>query len=48
MGGYIMGYLFSAYAVIWALIAGYLFILGNRQKKLQQEIDMLDEWRDEE
>lgn len=43
-----MGYLFAAYAVIWSLIAGYLLILGNRQRKLQQEIEMLNEWQNEE
>lgn len=43
-----MGYLFSAYAVIWSLLAGYLFLLGKRQKQLQKEINMLDEWESED
>lgn len=43
-----MGYLFAAYAVIWSLLAGYLFVLSNRQKQIQKEIDMLDEWKEEE
>ena len=36
-----MNYLFSAYAVIWAIISIYLFVLGKRQTKLLKEIDFL-------
>lgn len=36
-----LNFLFAAYAVVWALIVGYLFSLSRRQKKLAQEIEML-------
>lgn len=39
-----MEYLFGAYSVIWALIAGYLFVLDKRQKQLKKELAVLDEW----
>ncbi len=35
------GYLFSAFAVIWTLVFGYLLLLLNRQKKLRREIESL-------
>ncbi|GAX91381.1 CcmD family protein [Effusibacillus lacus] len=38
-----MEYLAAAYTVIWVLLAGYLLLQGNRQKKLQQELKMLTE-----
>lgn len=43
-----MNYLFLAYTVTWALIAGYVFLLGKRQKDLQKEINQLEEWKSEE
>lgn len=43
-----MNYLFMAYSVIWALIAGYIFVLGRRQKQLKQEIQQLEEWNSEQ
>lgn len=33
-----MSYLFAAYAVIWAVIFGYTVMIGNRQKKLENEV----------
>lgn len=33
-----MSYLFAAYAVIWAVIFGYTVMVGNRQKKLENEV----------
>ncbi|UCC17459.1 MAG: CcmD family protein [Dehalococcoidales bacterium] len=36
------GYLFAAFAVIWAVVFGYILILINRQKKLKQEIEKLE------
>lgn len=36
-----LNFLFAAYAVVWALIIGYLFSLSRRQKKLAQEIEAL-------
>lgn len=39
-----MTYLFMAYSVIWTLIAGYVVVLGKRQKQIKKEIMLLDEW----
>jgi CcmD family protein len=36
-----VGYLFSAYFVLWAGTFGYLFFLGTRQKRLQRELELL-------
>lgn len=38
-----MIYLFSAYFVLWAITFGYLFFLGSRQKRLQEELETLRE-----
>ncbi len=35
------GYLLAAFILIWLVVFMYIFILINRQKKLQQEIDSL-------
>ena len=35
------GFLFAAYAIIWAVFFGYLFLLHNRQKKISREIETL-------
>ncbi len=37
------GYLFAAFAVVWAVVFGYVFLLLNRQRRLRQEIDSLKE-----
>ena len=37
-----LGYLFAAFAVIWAVVFGYVLVLMNRQKKLKREIDKLE------
>lgn len=42
-----MEYLFMAYAVIWGLLAGYIFILGKRQKSLKKELQVLEDWKSE-
>ena len=34
-------YLFWAYDIIWLLIAGYLLLLGLRQRRLRREIERL-------
>ena len=39
-----MGYLFAAYTIIWLLLGGYILTLGRRQRDLQKQIDMLEEW----
>ena len=36
-----MTYLTAALMAIWILLAGYLFILGSREKKLRMEIQRL-------
>jgi CcmD family protein len=36
-------YLFWAYNIIWTLIAGYLLMLGLRQRRIKREIDRLKE-----
>ena len=41
------GYLLAAFAIIWALLFGYLFSLFNRQRRLQQQIDSLKQVRNE-
>jgi CcmD family protein len=42
-----MTYLFMAYSVIWTLIAGYVVVLGKRQKELKKELQLLEEWNSE-
>jgi CcmD family protein len=35
------GYLFAAYAIIWAVLFGYVLVLVNRQARLRREIERL-------
>lgn len=35
------GYLFAAFAIVWAVLFAYIFLLGNRQKRLKNEVDSL-------
>lgn len=37
------GYLLAAFAVVWVVLFGYIFILAQRQKRLRQEIELLKE-----
>ena len=37
-----LGYLFAAFAVIWAVVFVYILVLMNRQKKLKREIEKLE------
>jgi CcmD family protein len=37
------GYLFAAYAVIWAVVFGYILFMQWKQKKLQQQITLLEQ-----
>ncbi|MDP2729453.1 MAG: CcmD family protein [Dehalococcoidales bacterium] len=37
------GYLFTAYAIVWAVVFGYVFVLLGRQRGLRREIDSLKE-----
>ena len=34
-------YLFAAFAIVWAVLFGYVFFLFNRQKGLQKEVESL-------
>lgn len=36
-----IGYLFAAFAIVWALVFGYVLLLLGRQRKLKREIDSL-------
>ncbi len=46
------GYLFAAFAVIWALVFGYVLYLFNKQRGLRREIesfkDLLEEQETEQ
>ncbi len=37
------GYLFAAFAIVWAVVFGYVLLLLNRQRRLRQEINSLKE-----
>ena len=37
-----MSYLFAAYTVTWLLLGAYIFHLGSRQKKLDEELRTLE------
>ncbi len=36
-------YLFAAYAIVWAVVFGYVLVLVKRQRRLLREIDSLKE-----
>jgi CcmD family protein len=36
-----LGYLLAAYAVIWAVVFGYLLFLQWKQRKLQRQVTQL-------
>jgi CcmD family protein len=38
-----LGYLFAAFAIVWAVLFGYLLVLLNRQRRLCREINSLKE-----
>lgn len=38
-----MGYLLAAFAIVWMVIIGYLFVIFNRQKRLLREIERLSQ-----
>ena len=38
-----LGYLFAAYTVIWIMVFGYIFFMQRKQKKLQQQITLLEQ-----
>jgi CcmD family protein len=35
------GYIFAAFAIVWAVVFGYTLLLFNRQRSLRREIDSL-------
>jgi len=37
------GYLFAAFAIVWAVVFGYILLLFNRQRRLRREVDSLKE-----
>ena len=38
-----LGYLFAAFAIVWAVIFSYVFGLSRRLRQLRREIDVLKE-----
>jgi len=40
-----MIYLFAAYFVLWSITLGYLFVLGGRQRRLEQQLASLSDAR---
>lgn len=38
-----MFYLAAAFIAVWVAITGYVLYLGNRQRQLEQEVDILQE-----
>ena len=40
-------YVFAAFAIVWAVIFGYIFSLSHRQRQLRREIDSLKEKNDD-
>jgi len=38
-----MAYLFAAFLILWAVTFGYVFSISARQKRLQQELEALQE-----
>jgi CcmD family protein len=38
-----LGYLFAAYTAIWLVVFGYILFMQRKQKKLQQQLDLLRE-----
>ena len=38
-----LGYLLAAYTVIWAVVFGYVIFMQRKQRKLQRQIDRLQE-----
>ena len=40
-------YMLAAFAIVWAVVFGYVLVLFNRQRKLRREIGLLKEAREE-
>jgi CcmD family protein len=41
-----LAYLFAAYTIIWAVVFSYIFCMQRKQRRLQREIDLLQESAD--
>ncbi len=41
-----VSYLWAAYTVIWAVVFGYVLFMQRKQRRLQRQIDMLQESAD--
>ena len=35
------GYLFAAFAIVWAVLFAYIFVLVGRQRRLKREVESL-------
>ena len=38
-----LGFFLAAYAVIWAVLFGYVFFMQRKQIRLQREIDSIEQ-----
>lgn len=38
-----MFYLVAAFIVLWVLVTGYVLYMSNRQRQLEQELEILQE-----
>lgn len=36
------GYIFAAFAVVWVILFGYLFLIGRIQRRLEEEMKCLE------
>ncbi len=42
-----MNFLFAGFLVVWTLLLGYIFSMVRRQKRLEAEIEMLKQMKQE-
>lgn len=42
-----LGYLFAAYAAVWLILLGYLISIARRQNRLDREIALLQQMKEE-
>ena len=42
-----LGYLFAAYAVVWLILLGYLVSIARRQNRLDREVALLQQMKEE-
>ncbi len=43
-----LGYLFAAYTAIWAVVFVYILFMQRKQRRLQRQIDMLQDSLDKQ